>query len=450
MILDEGSSSWTATEVDPFITSDLNLIQSAQPIAAVAAEPEQKKRFAGLLKPGSARLVGQVAVVIVAALVVGFVVFTLVSAVAGSDDDGSAAPDSAEDRPVVQPGPGGQETIPANSSRSGSQRSSGDSSSSAALGSSTEQASDEPTGPTLDLSAGDSDEADVNDLQSQVSGPGSSTTDPGQSTSSIPVSATSVTGGGAPSSTTSTPTTPPSSAMTTAKPTTTGDTVPTSAETTVTTRPTTTNTVATTVQTTVTIAATAPVPTVTAPPILPASLIIAPANDSVQSWNTVTKFRANLVPGAATYCWTIVAIERVNDCGAGRAFDLPAAALSPGPATVKAEAFDLEGELIMSGRLDISLLVTKVLDDPDDGKTFDRRDRLRLRAEDVPTADNYCWVLTGNGYSSGEFCDRDGRVSVPPGGEIRRGLGSGPVKVQGRAYRGSTLVGRQTVTIVLE
>ncbi len=457
VILDESSSSWTATEVDPEAVADLTLIQAATPIVVGEPEPTKRSRLAALAGIGTARLLVQAAVVIGAALLVGVVVFVAVRSLASGDDGGSALDEDPVNPPLIEPGPSVQQSsVPDAGGSSDSRSSSGDRNSSDTLRSAGTNGAPEsdgaddggegdrptttalaPLAPTTAAGADDADPEENGDDPGNT--PGVSTSDGdsattstvGQSTTSASTSPTSNPATTVPTSVGSSSTAPTTgtSATTTSRPSTTASTTPT-------TKPTT--------------ASTPPPTTADTVPPLPDALIAAPANGSVQSWNTVTKFRANEVPGAVSYCWTIVAGERANHCGDSRAYDLPAGALSPGSASVKAEAVGSGGRVIMTERIDISLLATKIIDDPEDGERFDRNDRIRLRSEDVPTADNYCWVLSNDEVSSGEFCDSDGRVTLPPAGSIRRSLGSGEVKIQARAYRGSTLIGRQTIHIHID
>ncbi|MGI9599325.1 MAG: hypothetical protein ACR2QK_24390 [Acidimicrobiales bacterium] len=451
MILDENSSSWTATEVDPQATSDLTVLDSAAPIVIPGSPPEEPGRFGRLSAVRSARLLGQVSVVLAASIVAGLLVFLLVRAVAGSDgSDGSDGEDGSEeavdDRSVVEPGPAAIDGAPPNSSRSGTRRSVSDgNSSSGAIVSSSGDERAVSAATVIVTGSVDDGEADAGlDEDGDKAGTAEASDDESASSTSIGPSTTSV------SSTTDRSTTDPTTATT--------DPIgPTTNPMPATTEPSSSSTAAPTSQPatsvfvppSTTAAPTTTVATTTAPP-LPSQLLTAPTEGSAQSWDTTTRFRANSVPGAFSYCWTVVAGDQAGRCGADRSFDLGANELDPGPATAKAEAFNADGKLVMSQQISFTLLATDFLDNPDNGDRFNRFGRLRLRSDEVPTATNYCWLLTSDGYSSGAICDRDRRVNLPSGGDIRRGLGYGAVKIEATAYRGSTLIGRHIVNITIE
>lgn len=451
MILDESSSGWTATEVDPetadpATTGPFPAVLIAEPGPA----PEQELKSAGWF--ASARLLAQVAVLVAAAVLVGIMVYFLVRSVAGSDSSTGNEQDSDQELAEIEPGPGGLLEDPVDSTRSGSGRSSSsDDSGSASFAAARD--GEDPASPTT--TPGNSLSDDSVDQDSPPAGGETpttdvpTTTDPSGATTSTAVTSTSTPSTTVPGSTvtsstigqtTSQVTTSSTLVTTTTRPITT--TTPTTIATT---RPTTSTTVASTTTTRPITTTTRPPTTIATTVPIPADLISSPTNGASRSWNTATRFTTKSVPGAAKYCWTFSAAgTALGDCVSGTSYQLDAEPdLPPGPTTVQARALDDNGRTLATGRISLSLVVTDLIDDPDGGEFLRLGRSVRLEAEDVPTADEYCWTITQGSRSSGQLCDPSTRINV----QVRDDFERGDAVIAAIARRDGTVIGRQSIGV---
>ncbi len=110
----------------------------------------------------------------------------------------------------------------------------------------------------------------------------------------------------------------------------------------------------------------------------------------------------------------------------------------------QAQAFAADGSLLADGKLSIDLLVTDLADEPDRGDRVDLNDDIRLRSEEVASADRYCWTIIQGAVSTGEICDDDRRHRLAEGDPRLDGFDSGSARVQSNAYRGADLIGTET------
>ena len=113
MVLEQTSGGWTATEVDPAVTSDVSLIESASQIRL--DQPESRP----------ANVLFQTLMVLVAAAAAGILVFVVVRSVVSSDGIPDEQALDLNELPTVGLDPENQDgsaSSGADSSRSGSQR----------------------------------------------------------------------------------------------------------------------------------------------------------------------------------------------------------------------------------------------------------------------------------------------------------------------------------------
>lgn len=445
MILDDSSSTWTATEVEPLVqTSEPVPVPPAPSVGSVEdGIPTGNLIIENPPESEPRRLAVQTAIIIGSALLVGLLVFVIVRSVVSADQSEDATPGPVDDVAIIEPGPGGEDAVASeDSSRSGARRDSEDDgldeSAPFAADVVDDDQTDSPAAPAAVAAASGDAEGDRDDASEQPD-PSSNrstgqleastatvTTVIGATTDVVSPSSTSSPSpgpGAAPSSTTRTSTTAPS---------TTAVSTPTTAA----------SSTVTTVGTT-----TSPAPTV------PAQLIALPTDGSRRLWDTFTRFRAAEVPGATRYCWTFNSNGRQREeCSPTTIYDLPASPgrVPPGPVTVDAVAYGAGDAELAKGRISISLLVGDVLRDPDNGERFDDDEDVRFRSHRVPTADNYCWTLTQGSVSTGEICDSDGRRRLRSRDLRSDGFGAGPASLHATAFRGSTLVADQTISITFE
>jgi len=266
-----------------------------------------------------------------------------------------------------------------------------------------------PLTPTSSL-GGSTTTVGSNPLDRPTTAPSNTSTRPtvGSSTTSRPSSTTS----GEPSTTRPATTRPPTSAPST------------------TARPTTTTTASTTTI------------------VLPASLIVAPLDGSTVSWDARLRLRANAVPSADSYCWAMAGSGgELTQCSDDTALDFPAARAVPGPGTVKirAEAKDGSGSVLLSQEISINLLARRFVTAPRAGRSVALDRGLRLQARRNPSADRYCWTLSQGSTRSGPLCTDSRRLDLPADSPSLADFDPGPVTVRASAERGGVVIGRQNV-----
>lgn len=461
MVLEDTSGGWTATEVDPAVTSDVSLLEAANQTQFA----DRSTRPGGLVIQTAL----QTAAVIVAALAAGLLVFFVIRAAVGSDPGEEQAQDFNELPTVgLEPDDGDRDASTAvGSSRSGSKRDtledgipedeaveegSGtddvtgerDSEPPAAIAATSDETNsdigetgdgaEESTGNT-DLGANVGSEPEVNPADPSPPTSGSPSQDQPDPTTATTAK---------PGTTTTTERSQTTSTQTTVTQTTTTDPSPT-------TQPTTVTTVATTATTpsTATTVTTLPATTTTTAPtastVAGAPLIAAPIDGSVHTWETGVLFQANAITGAEKYCWTITSPGKtVEKCLSGTGFSLPGgeAGVNPGPVRVTAVAKDDGGAVLESQNMALNLVARDLLKDPSPGDEFEAGDSIRARFEDIPSATNYCITLSQGTVQLPTRCDNDDRVSV----RIRR-FSEGQIKIAAEVFRGQQSIGRQSIVV---
>lgn len=195
-------------------------------------------------------------------------------------------------------------------------------------------------------------------------------------------------------------------------------------------------------------------PTTTAAPTtttipLPASLIVAPVNGSTVSWEARLNLRANPVPGADSYCWILAGSGgELTQCSDGTELGLPARRTVPGPGPVKirAEARTDAGAVLLRQEISIDLLARQFVSSPTARRSVALDDGLRLQARPNPSADRYCWTLAQGSTRSGPLCTADRRLVLAAGSPSLAGFEPGPVTVRASAELDGGIIGLQNVT----
>lgn len=450
MILGEESSGWTVTEVDtPVTAADGAPLQSIS-VGAVT-DPGMPTGQLNITPPpatSTGKVVLQTVVIVAAAVLVGTLVFLIVRAAVGSGSDADDQDPPLDETSIIDPGPSGNDAALADSTRSGSRRSS------AADGleseSSTDGDPDIDPAPAAPLAGSDGSDSDLSasadaDSAQAASSTTSSSIDigveigpPSTANSSQTTVARPVPDAGA--TTTVVEQTPVTSTPGT-------DPAPTTTTTTTITSITTTTALATTTTTAQqTTTATSPPTTPSTTVAPPAALIALPSDGNSRIWGTFTRFRANTVSGATKYCWTFVsAAGQRQECTSDTVYDLPASprGLVPGPLDVKAEAFAANNSLITDDKISISLLIGDVADEPKAGETVDLGDDLDLRSRDIRSADRYCWTISTGSVTSGEICDDDPRIRIDGNDPRLDGFVAGSASITYAAFRSGDLIAHE-------
>lgn len=445
---DEDSSSpysWVATGplpagdtgLDPLPTGPIPVTLPAETAAAAAP---------------TAKVFLQAGVVLLAAALVGLVVFGVLRSAAGDRSGSDEADLDRSNGTSLDPGPGdpGGNGDLVGSKRGtaglGQQRDDDGTASSDGDGSDTgtptptrgtEAEDDRPSGQGDPTGSGTADPAGPTTVVAR-SGPPTTVTGRSGSPTTVAVDRlpSSITPG---VNSTNTSARPTATAVTSTRPTT-----PTTQRTTTTrsstTRPGSTTTIA---QTTTTNAST----TTTS---LPSSLIAAPAGGSVSTWETTLTLRANAVPGADEYCWTLSGTGGATTrCRSATSYGHAGGSSEPGPGpvSIRAEARAADGRVIMSQQLSITLLARDVIDEPSAATTHELGDRLRLEANRIPGATWYCWTLSQGATSSGQLCGANRNRNLGANSSVLDGFEAGSVTVRLVAERSGVVVGRQSVRV---
>ena len=464
MVLEQTSGGWTATEVDPAVTSDVSLIESASQIRL--DQPEAR--------PGNVLI--QALMVMAAAAAAGVLVFFVVRAAVSSDATQDEQAMDLNELPSVGLDPengNGSVSSGKESSRSGSQRNTLDDgipeeetpaatpTDIAGSSDASEAADSRDTEGSAAGAAGLDTEAAQDQTLNDLTGPADDqpgfggqlgpTTSTTAATSAGPIQPSPPLPGLPSLPTTAAPA--PTVAPTTAAPTTESSSAPpTTSQPTTAPQPTTATTAAPTTETTPTTAATSTTissttstsiatgTTLAAPP-----LISAPIEGSVHTWETGVLFEAKVTTDAVRYCWELESADTtVQECNAGTGYALPggAAGVDPGIVIVTAEAQDAGGAVLNSETMTIKVIARDLIESPSPNSDYDQGDDVRVDFEDIPTATEYCVTLVQDSISLPTVCENDDRVSV----RLRR-FDTGPVTVNAEVMRGQQVIGRQSIEI---
>lgn len=455
MVLEQTSGGWTATEVDPAVTSDVSLIESASQIRL--GQPE----------PRPANVLFQALMVLAAALAAGLLVFFVVRAAVSSDantdeqaqdfselptvgldlenQDGDASSGvgssrSGSKRDTLEDGIPEEETPPATPTAAAEdQAASADAEPAAEVdtdAAATDQPDTENVGNPLSEANGGTDNGISTDPQ-----PGSDTADPATSPSTTAPQSPATSDPGQPG----TPTTagPAPTTATTAAPTTQTTSAPSTTVTTIVS--TTTATTPSTATTPTTAGSTTTTSIATGTTLAAPSLISAPIEGSVHTWETGILFAARDTPDAVRYCWKLESADKnVQECSADTDYALPGgkAGVNPGIVVVSAQAQDADGAVLNSETMTLKVIARNIIDAPAAGENYDRGDDLRVDFEEIPTATEYCVTLVQDSLTLPTVCDNDDRVTI----RLRR-FSDGPVTVQAEVMRSAQIIGRQTIEI---
>ncbi len=181
---------------------------------------------------------------------------------------------------------------------------------------------------------------------------------------------------------------------------------------------------------------------------MPSTLIVAPLDGSTVSWDARLRLRANRVPGAESYCWTMAGTGgELTQCSDGTELNFPASRAVPGPGTVKirAEAKAGSGAVLLDQEISINLLARRFVLAPRAGRSVALDEGLRLQARRNPRADRYCWALSQGATRSGQICTANRRLDLPADAPALADFGPGPVTVRASAERNGVVIGRQSV-----
>lgn len=405
------------------------------PVTAITTRP--------LAATSALRAAVQAAVVVLAAAVVGTVVYSLLASpddeavgeVTDADDGASTEGDLA-----LTPGPGELGSNARDTSKRGT----------AGLG----QRPDDPDGGQPSPTGSTIDTGEADDGSDRASGPLSSpdpdgppapagpTTirDPTSLPTSGSVAATSASTTKAPS------TTPTTSASTTAP----SSIAPSSSVTGSLPNPsTTTTTTATTASTT------SRPPTTTRPPTTPAPtgpLIAAPPDGFSRIWERPTVFRVNPVDRADRYCWYLTGsggdTKKCTDSGR---YEHPPRRARPGagPVKVRVEALAANGRVLRSEEIEGAFIARESISEPEAGSRHRMDERLRLRSGPIPEAERYCWTLTQGSTSTGQMCQERRTLDLRPGDDRLDPFEPGPLSILSVVRGDGVVLGRQTIQIRL-
>ncbi|MEL6983306.1 MAG: hypothetical protein AAFO29_12850 [Actinomycetota bacterium] len=479
---DEAPQGWIATGPLPAGAATVTSGVEPLPTGPVPITPIPTGAASGL--GASARVAAQAAVVVLAAGLVGLVVYGVLRSAAGSTGTSEEAEADGNQDEAVAPGPGD----PSGGGLSGSRRDTtgfGDSfddaddadaadpdpdqsdtdpasGENAAAGTATDPqtADGENSGASDDNPDGGNDDGSA---ESTALGSDGRTPPPGNGFGDEPAGPTTVPGRSGPfGSTNDPPLDDPSGPSTT--PTVSGSSTTnafdrTSTTGVVTTRPTTpsstigstTTTTTSTDQTTTTRSSTttSPPPTTTSttsPP--PADLIAWPRASSGQTWELGLALRSNQIAGAENYCWTLIgAGGELTQCRDETSYRLPARRTipGPGPVTIRAEARSADGAVLASQQIGVDLLSRRFAVAPRALTRHRLDETLRLETREPPNADRYCWSLTQGDTSSGPICSSDDSVDLEADGPVLSPFEPGAVLLRVTAELDGQRVGRQDV-----
>jgi hypothetical protein len=394
------------------------------------------------LEDGSpVRVVLQSAVVALAALLVGLVVFTAVRSAVGGDDPDVAERDDDRDVPTIDPGPGDPG---GNEDRLDSDRATAD------LG---DGRDDDGTTPSAERGPDAPGEGD--DIAEPGSGDIEALSDQ-DSTSIVGAgpAADAGTSGAPPPAGPSTSPDPldsfPRTQPTTPSPSPSSEAISTSStrRSTTSTRPLSTagsSTPATVASTTTTRPTTSPTPPPAPPPFL-----ASPANGTVASWESALTFTANPVAGATQYCWAFSGVgdSSYSPCTTAPTFQLSASRRAPGagPITLDLEARNSSGAVLRSQRIGFTLVASDIITTPSPGGQLDLGRPIRLSARSIPNATRYCWVLSQGTTATGSLCGGGPNLNLKRNDPILAPFGPGSVTVRATAENGPVELGSQIIS----
>lgn len=177
----------------------------------------------------------------------------------------------------------------------------------------------------------------------------------------------------------------------------------------------------------------------------PVDLIAAPILAS-QTWELGLFLRANEIDGADSYCWVLIGSGgELTQCQADTNYRLPANRTipGPGPVTIRAEARSADGSTLASEQIGVQLLSRGFISSPRAlaGRRLDQT--LRLVATEPPAASRYCWTLIQGSTSSGQLCSSERTLELAAGTPALSGFEPGLVRLQATAEQGGVIVGRQ-------
>ena len=405
------------------------------PVTAVTTRP--------LAATSSLRAGVQAAAVLLAAAVVGTVVYSLLASSDGGDETAGEVigPDPDADGDLaLTPGPGELGSNARDTSKRGT----------AGLG----QRPDDPDGGQPSPTGSTIDTGEADDGSDRASGPLSSPDPDGppapagpttiQDSTSLPtsgsVAATSA-------STTEAPSTIPTSSASTTAP---SSTAPSSSVTGSLPNPsTTTTTTATTASTT------SRPPTTTRPPTTPAPtdpLIAAPPDGFSRIWERPTVFRGNPVDRADRYCWYLTGsggdTKKCTDSGRYE-HPTPAGPARRRPVKVRVEALAANGRVLRSEEIEGAFIARESISEPEAGSRHRMDERLRLRSGPIPEAERYCWTLTQGSTSTGQMCQERRTLDLRPGDDRLDPFEPGPLSILSVVRGDGVVLGRQTIQIRL-
>lgn len=426
----------------------------------------------------SARVAAQAAVVVLAAGLVGLVVYGVLRSAGGSSGSPEQAEVDRSDDLAVEPGPGEASGGLIGSKRGtvDSRGSDGDSSADAGTGGgeTSDADGDGGTGNGAGTDDADRDGDGIRDADADGGGPPSAggpasaggDPSPGRTPDNDPAGPTTVAGQpgsvlstnvppvGDPSDRSTTSTTSRSGTTdslgrtSTTRRTTSQPSVASTIDRSTTTRRATTSAPSTstsrqTTTTTATTSTTAATTTTVVPD--PVELIRTPQLSS-QTWEVGLFLRANDIAGAVTYCWTLIGRGgELTQCPNNTSYRLPPNRTipGPGPVTIRAEARSSDGSVLASQQVEVQLLARSFISSPR-GLAARRLDRtLSLAASDSPTASRYCWTLIQGSANSGQLCSSERTLEIAAGSPTLAGFEPGVVQLQATAEAGGVIVGRQ-------
>jgi hypothetical protein len=104
---------------------------------------------------------------------------------------------------------------------------------------------------------------------------------------------------------------------------------------------------------------------------------------------------------------------------------------------------------LMTEEIRVQLRAQNVLSRPTSDDTVDVDRVLVLRSKIIRSADQYCWTITQDSYSSGNLCNTSPRLEVGSDFLHDAGIDDGSMKIVAKAYRGTIMIGRQGVTVAV-
>lgn len=161
------------------------------------------------------------------------------------------------------------------------------------------------------------------------------------------------------------------------------------------------------------------------------------------------------VPEAREYCWIVESTRSETRCSRSNVNSLRRGDADPGSLSLTLEVRGSGGAILATDRVGVSLLAQNFISEPGDGSTVGgpdwipwRDNQIRLRADRVRSADDYCWHLSGPQGATDEMCGSR-RLDLDAD-QMRPIIGSGPITVRARVFRDGVLIGEDTAAAFLE